>query len=156
MDWDCEGWKGAWYVLHEWGRDSLGVNFFLLKIAWKDRQFFFFLSEFGACEETTWREMMFVLGLLKTLMKIPKLIIILWFLMFFLLVYNYIIMCQLITRMQQWKKWKTKLYIQSCATSANMVSQMGQGLFLKNLDFTRRESKTFFYRGQNQKSLILR
>jgi len=24
MDWDDEEWKGAWDVLHDWGRDNLG------------------------------------------------------------------------------------------------------------------------------------
>ena len=37
------------------------------------------------------------------------------------------------------------------ATSANMVSQMSQGLFLKNLYFTTMESKTFFLQGAKLK-----
>ena len=67
------------------------------------------------------------------------------------------------------KKLKTKLIIQSMfhviknadltcpvsATSWNLVSQMAYWAIMKNLTFTRTESKKINYRGQNQKCSIL-
>jgi len=101
-----------------WIQIAWGWKFFWLKIAWRDRQFFFLFWIWSLCLGM-WRNNNMNVGarFVKKFKENPQ--INNYFMNFYVFfIFNYIISFQLITRMDNLKKWKTKLYIQACATSA--------------------------------------